>query len=202
SIIEIGGYPGRFLAYLASKYNLLPTSLDYNSNTDQLENVFKTMGVDNYTILEKDFTTHVPNIKYDYVLSNGFIEHFTNYDDILDLHVDYLKTGGKLYVMIPNMKGYIWLYKYLVDYQNLKVHNLKSMRLKVFKDFAKRHNLKTIELTYFGDFPHGVHQKSNFLQRLILKSNRFLFKKLLNKFINKYPSPYFSSGIVAIFEKQ
>lgn len=201
TIIEIGGFPGRYLAYLSSKYNLLPTSLDYNSNQQQIKDSFAVMDIHEYKILQKDFTSFKPTEKYDYVLSNGFIEHFTNYDEILDLHINYLKKGGKLYVMLPNMKGYIKLYKYLVDYQNLKIHNLKSMHLKVFKDFAQRNDLKIIHLSYFGNFPHTVHQDLNFFQKIVLKTHRLAFKKFLNKIINKYPSKYFSGGIVAIFEK-
>lgn len=201
SIIEIGGFPGRYLAYLSSKFNLLPTSLDYNSDSQKIEEAFAVMDVKEYTILQKDFTSFEPTEEYDYVMSNGFIEHFTNYDEILDRHLNYLKKGGKLYVMIPNMKGYIRFYKFLVDYKNLKIHNLESMDLGVFQNFAKRNNLKTIHLSYFGNFPHKIHQKSNFVQKIIFKTHRLVFKNFLNKVVNKYPSKYFSAGIVAIFEK-
>ncbi|RDK84810.1 class I SAM-dependent methyltransferase [Marinirhabdus gelatinilytica] len=202
TIIEIGGYPGRYLAYLASRYNLAPTSLDYNSDTDKIKEMFEVMEVKNFTILQKDFTVYTPEISYDYVLSNGFIEHFNNFEEILDLHVKYMKKNGKLYVMIPNMKGYVYFYKYLVDRRNLKIHNLKSMRKRVFKNFAERNDLIIGKLEYFGDFPHAVHQKLNPIQKIICKIHRFLFKRFLNKILNKYPSPYFSSGIVAIFEKK
>lgn len=33
SIIEIGGYLGRYLTYYSDKYNLTPTCLDFNSDT-------------------------------------------------------------------------------------------------------------------------------------------------------------------------
>ena len=36
-------------------------------------------------------------------MSNGFIEHFEDYDAILDLHVDYLNANGRLLVMIPTL---------------------------------------------------------------------------------------------------
>jgi hypothetical protein len=120
---------------------------------------------------------------------------------IMDLHLEYLKPNGKMLIMIPNMKGYIGFYKYLVDYNNLKMHNLKCMNLKVFKEFAKRNQLKMNVLTYFGDFPHNVHQKSNLFQKIIVKGHRFVFKNRANRLVNRYPSSCFSSNIVAIFEK-
>lgn len=201
-LIEIGGYPGRYLAYLASKYSVKPTCLDYNSNISQIKDSFKTMAVENYEIIQADFTKHQPEKLYDYVISNGFIEHFENYDTILDKHINYLDSKGKLLVMIPNMRGYIKIYKLLVDKKNLDIHNLNSMSLKVFRDFAKRNHLKINHLSYYGNFPHNVHQNLNFFQEVIFKSHQIFFKKFANSIVNKYPSKYFSSGIIGIFEKQ
>lgn len=202
SIIEIGGFPGRYLAYLSSKFGLIPTCLDYNSDAKQIEASFKVMDVDNYNILQKDFTSYQTPERYHYVISNGFIEHFEDFNTILDQHVNYLKDDGKLLIMIPNMRGYIKFYKTLVDAENLKIHNLKSMSLKVFRAFAERHNLKINTLTYFGDFPHAVHQKQNLFQKLIFKMHRLFFKRIANGWVNKYPSKHFSSSIIAIFEKK
>lgn len=202
SLIEIGGFPGRYLAYLANQYQLTPTCLDYNSNTTQIEGSFKVMDVASYKVIQEDFTKYKSDKKYDYVMSNGFIEHFNDYDRMLDLHVDYMSDNGRLMVMIPNMRGYVKFYKYMVDSKNLKVHNLECMRLKVFKDFAKRHNLSILHLGYYGGFPLGVHQKNNLLQKLIHKGHRLIFKYILNDWLKKHPSRYFSSAIIAIFEKQ
>jgi cyclopropane fatty-acyl-phospholipid synthase-like methyltransferase len=201
TIIEIGGFPGRYLAYLASTYQLEPTCLDYNSDLLQIKSTFNVMNVDSYHILQEDFTIYQPKQRYDYVLSNGFIEHFEDYNAILDQHLAYLKPGGKLLIMIPNMKGYIRVYKYLVDYKNLKVHNLKCMSLNIFKNFAKRHSLEIHYLNYFGGFPFNVHQNLNFAQNIFYKVHRLLFKKKLNALVEGHPSKHFSSTIIAMFQK-
>ena len=31
-IIEVGAFPGRYIAYISKKYGLIPTALDYNKN--------------------------------------------------------------------------------------------------------------------------------------------------------------------------
>lgn len=201
TLIEIGGYPGRYLAYLANKYKVVPTCLDFNSDDTQVKKSFDIMEIEDYTILEKDFTTFKPTNYYDYVLSNGFIEHFNDFDAIMDKHVQYLSDEGRMLIMIPNMKGYIKFYKYLVDWNNLKVHNLKCMNLKVFRDFAERHNLKIKHLGYFGGFPVGVHQKLNVVQKLVYNAHRLVVKKFGNAYLKKHPSRLFSSSIVAVFEK-
>ncbi|MFD1014613.1 methyltransferase domain-containing protein [Winogradskyella rapida] len=199
SVIEIGGFPGRYLAY---QYKLKPTCLDYNSYITQIEGSFKVMDVPKYHIVQEDFTKFKPQTSYDYVMSNGFIEHFENYDTILDLHVKYMSDQGRLLVMIPNMRGYIKFYKYMVDYKNLKVHNLKCMKLQVFENFAKRNNLSLLFLDYYGGFPLGVHQKNNLIQKLIYKGHRLFFKYFANEILEKHSSKYFSSAIVGIFEKK
>lgn len=202
TIIEIGGFPGRYLAYLSSRYSLIPTCLDYNSDISQIQDAFKVMDVSEYHIIQEDFTQYEPKTTYDFVLSNGFIEHFKDFDTILDLHMKYLNANGKLYIMIPNMRGYIWLYKKLIDSNNLDVHNLKSMSLNVFKSFGNRNRLKILHLNYYGGFPYGVHQKMNTFHRLFYTLHKHFFKKIGNTILKKYPSRFFSSSIIAIFEKQ
>lgn len=202
SLIEIGGYPGRYLAYLANKYKVSPTCLDFNSDVSQIKKVFEIMEVDSYDIIIEDFTKHSTSKKYDYVISNGFIEHFKDYNSIMDKHLDYLNDNGKILIMIPNMRGYIRFYKWLVDYGNLKIHNLRSMKLKVFKDFAERNNLKVKFLGYYGGFPINVHQKLNSFQKLIFRGHYFMFKRFFNSYLMKNPSRFFSSSIIAVFEKK
>jgi len=200
TIIEIGGFPGRYLAYLSSKYGLTPTCLDYNSDTSQIEASFKTMGVSNYNILQEDFTNYKPKQQYDFVISNGFIEHFDDFETILDLHVQYLKPGGMMLVMIPNKRYFRRIYGYLCDYKNLKAHNLKCMKLKTFKTFASRNKLTLNTLQYYGGFPFAVHQQLNVFQKIIYKITIGCFK-ILNPSLMKHPSKYLSASIIAIFEK-
>lgn len=200
SIIEIGGFPGRYLSYLSSKYGLRPTCLDFNSDTTQIEDCFNTMGVEDYSILVEDFTTFKPGHQYDFVISMGFIEHFEDFEAILDKHLDYLKPEGKLLVMIPNLRYLRSIYGFMCDYENLKAHNLKSMKSKVFEDFAVRNDLHMKSFNYFGGFPFAVHQKLNLFQYLVYQSFRFSFK-LINPYLIKYPSKYLSAGMVGIFEK-
>jgi cyclopropane fatty-acyl-phospholipid synthase-like methyltransferase len=200
TILEIGGYPGRYLAYLASKYNLTPTSLDFNSDKIKINETMVAFGIDKYNIIQSDFLIHQPEEQFDVVISNGFIEHFTNFNEVMDKHVPYLKKGGTMLIMIPNKRWLRKWYGLLVDYKNLKAHNLKSMNKQVFNDFAKRNNLLQLEFTYFGGFAYNPHQKLNILQRVIYKLFRLLFKNL-NPFIEKHPNAFLSSSIVACYQK-
>ncbi len=166
TIIEIGAYPGRFLAYLSSKYLLKATSLDFNSDKTKIIDSFDAMdGSILKEIIQADFLEYEPTQQYDLVLSNGFIEHFVNYDEVLDQHTKYLKPGGAILIMIPNKRYLRKYYGLLVDRTNLRAHNLKCMKIKVFRDFASRNGLDIEKLSYYGGFAYQVHQKLNFLQK-------------------------------------
>jgi cyclopropane fatty-acyl-phospholipid synthase-like methyltransferase len=200
TIIEIGGYPGRFLAYLSNKYNLIPTCLDFNSDSVKIQESMNSFGIKDYKIIQADILEYEPQEKYDIVISNGFIEHFSKYDEILDKHSLFLKDGGTMLVMIPNKRWLRKWYGYLVDYKNLKAHNLKCMNKKVFVNYSKRTNLKIICLEYFGGFAFSVHQELNFFQKLIYSATRLLFKRA-NPIVSKFPSKYYSSSLIAIYKK-
>lgn len=201
TIMEIGGYPGRYIAYLSDKYNLIPTSIDYNSDKTKIEETFNAFNIKEYHIIQADIFKHEIIEQYDIVISNGFIEHFENFDEVLDKHYQYLKPGGTLFVLVPNMKYYIHFYKYLVDYKNLKIHNLKCMKSSVFKKFGERNQLETIKIEYFGGFPFSVHQKLNLFQKIIFQVHRIISKKGFDSFLKRNPSKYFSSTLVAIYKK-
>lgn len=200
TIIEIGGYPGRYLAYLASTYKLTPTSLDFNSDREKINETMAAFRIDKFHVIQTDFLKHQPTEQFDIVISNGFIEHFANFNEVMDKHVAYLKEGGTMLIMIPNKRWLRKWYGMLVDHKNLKAHNLKSMRKKVFTDFADRNGLELLEFTYFGGFAYSPHQSLNTIQKIIYKSFSLVFKKL-NPFIARHPNAFFSSSIVACFKK-
>jgi SAM-dependent methyltransferase len=198
SIIEIGAYPGRYIAYLASRFDLHATALDYNSDRGKIENAFSTMGVKNYEIIQADFLKHEPTCKYDLVISNGFIEHFENYDQVLDMHARYLAPGGAMLIMIPNKRYLRKWYGWLVDRDNLKAHNLKCMSLNTFKEFASRNDLNIEFLNYYGGFAYRVHQPLNLFQKLIYKPVRWLSLKL-EPILAKHANHWWSGTIISIF---
>ena len=69
TILEVGAYPGRFIAYVASKYSLKPTALDFIPDSTKIERSFKEMGVIDYEIITDDINSHIPGRKYDLIIS-------------------------------------------------------------------------------------------------------------------------------------
>jgi cyclopropane fatty-acyl-phospholipid synthase-like methyltransferase len=200
TIIEIGAYPGRYVAYLASKYQLLPTALDYNSDVNKIRSSFEVMEVSNAKTIQTDFTAYVPEEKFDIIISLGFIEHFEKFNEILDRHLLYAHENSTFVITVPNKKYLRKWYGYACDYQNLKVHNLNCMTKQVFNDFAKRNNLKIHYLEYYGGFAYAVHQPLNVFQKIIYHTFRFVFKRI-NPYLEKHPGKYYSQMLIGIFSR-
>lgn len=200
SILEIGAFPGRYLAYLSSVYGVYPTGLDFNPDEEKFSRSLLAMGVKDFEYICADFLAHQPQQEYDLVISNGFIEHFTNYNEVLDKHAAYLKKGGAMLVMIPNKRFSRSLYGSLVDKKNQEAHNLSCMKLSVFRDFAWRNKLTIKYLDYHGGFPFKVHASLNVFQRFIYHVVRFLAIRL-HPVIKKYPGKWWSSAIICVCYK-
>lgn len=200
TIVEIGAYPGRYLAYAASKYNLHPTGIDFNSDSLKIQETMQAMGVQKYDYIQEDFFNYRPQKQFDIVFSNGFVEHFVNYNEVLDKHCLYLNNHGILFLLIPNKRYLRNIYGNLVDRKNQKSHNLKCMQLSVFKSFAERNNLQILHLDYLGGFPYRVHQPLNLFQRGIYEFVRGV-SKMINPFLSQRPNALYSGTIVGVFKK-
>ncbi len=200
TILEIGAYPGRYLAYLASKFDLRPTAIDFNSDRKKIELAMQAMGVQDYDVIQDDFLSITLDQQFDLVYSIGFIEHFENFNEVMDKHVQLVKPGGALLIMVPNKRFLRKWYDYLCDYDNLLVHNTKCMSKHVFQQFAKRNHLGIVNIGYCGGFSYNVHQSLNRWQSIIYRMTRLLFRKI-NPLIARYPNPFFSSTLFGVFQK-
>lgn len=200
SVCEIGCYPGRYLAYVAAKFDLRAHGIDFNPDRATIESNLAVMGVRDSRITTADFLRHVPEETADLVFSLGFVEHFLDVQQVLDLHLRYLKPGGALFIAIPNMRGLVRPYKLLVDRANLGIHNLASMRLVVLEEFAKRNGMKIHLLGFRSGFPANVHQQLNTMQKLLYYPVK-LASRRLDTLIERHPSFLYSGEIVALFTR-
>ncbi len=202
TVIEIGAYPGRYIGYFGRKFGLKPTGLDFNSDRSKIEETMKVMEVDNYEYIQADLFKHEPDKKYDLVFSNGFIEHFDDYQKVLDKHLDYLSPEGSLLIMIPNKRYLRKWYGMLLDRKNLRIHNLNCMNFDTFETFAKKNNLKIEYLKYSGGFGYPVHEPlNNIFKRVLYGLVSRIFKKL-NPWLERHPSKYWSTLIICVCTPQ
>jgi SAM-dependent methyltransferase len=199
SVLEVGAFPGRYLAYLGSRYKLKVTGIDFNPDEGKFHRTLKALDVEGkYHCV--DFFDFRTDEQFDLVLSNGFVEHFVNYDEVLDRHAKLVRPGGVLLLMIPNKRFLRSVYGNLVDRANQRVHNLKCMRLSAFRDFAARNSLSIEYLSYYGGFPYRVHQSLSPAQKMIYYPTRMIAVRI-NPWLAKFPNRFWSGTIVGIFKR-
>ncbi len=100
TFLEIGVVPGGVLMYFACKLGYECTGIDFSPKVNLLQAEFARHGL-KARFVQADFLTWQPGEKFDIVYSGGFIEHFTDYENIVRKHWDLVAPGGYLLLSIP-----------------------------------------------------------------------------------------------------
>lgn len=205
-VFEVGCAPGKWLAFMAKEFPLIPSGIEYSEAGMQatLEN-FKILDLAAGSILTGDFFQTQPDRKFDVVMSFGFIEHFDNVDDVVELHLGWLKPGGTLILGVPNFCGINSYIQNVLDPEILDKHNLTIMNLGYFQSLAKRFNLKPVFLDYIGSFepslPIAKHRFGNPMQFIVKSFLWFAHRIRGIKKLDHLNHQFFSSYILAIYKK-
>lgn len=205
-VFEVGCAPGRWLAFMAKEFGLNPNGIEYSEAgmNATLEN-FKLLGVTPGLVLTGNFFEVKLEKQFDVVMSFGFIEHFSEVDKVVELHLKWLKPGGILILGVPNFCGIYYYLQRILDVKILDKHNLSIMNHKYFSSLAERFGLKPVFLGYLGSFepalliPRGrVMNPFQFIVKgFIWLALRIRKIKILDSINNRLISSY----ILAIYKK-
>ena len=156
-LIEIGSAPGRHLAELSRRLGVEPFGVEHTAaGTAVNRAVFERRGIDPNNVFHADVFSRQFQERhrqaFDVVLSRGFIEHFPDLRPVIAGHLNLLKAGGFLIVMIPNLRGVYgwWLRRF--DPRLLARHNLEVMRLEIFRGLFPTTELSSRWCGYLGTF--------------------------------------------------
>jgi 2-polyprenyl-3-methyl-5-hydroxy-6-metoxy-1,4-benzoquinol methylase len=140
--LEIGVYPGRYLLYLAHKYGYKITGIDFSPHIQRLATEFYNLGV-NATLIQADFLEWSPKKQFDVVVSHGFIEHFNDYQSIIERHWQLVKPGGIMILSVPVLTPFQYVvrlviytsehFRYILGNHNTEIMNLSKLREAVSK---------------------------------------------------------------------
>jgi SAM-dependent methyltransferase len=153
--IEIGGFPGFYSIYFKKRFNYNVHLLDYFIIPEIIKKMelINEIPVGSINIIKDDFFSFQSEKKFDIVFSYGFIEHFEDTKEVIKRHVSILSGGGKLLIVLPNLKGMSGWFLKLTDKELFDKHNLTSMDLSLLFQICKEVELKNIEVMYYGK-PH------------------------------------------------
>ncbi len=201
SALEVGVYPGRHLLYLAHNYGYRVTGIDFSPHISRLEKTFHEIGID-ASIIQADFLEWETEHRFDVVISHGFVEHFENYETVINCHWHLVKPGGLMVISVPvlsiiqrliRLATYTFDYwRYILDSHNTEIMNLKALRDTVAQCegsniLVSRHiNWMTV---WFGPNSVGVRRWTaplfpmiRVLERIVKKadiSNRFISPEIV-----------------------
>ena len=179
-ILEIGSAPGNQLVSFNKKFGFTPYGIEYSERGVELnKKIFISNKLNPDNVIYGDFLSEEFHNLYegffDIVVSNGFIEHFTDVDEIVQKHINLLKKGGYLVVSIPNLRGFNYILKKFSYKEDLYRHNINIMKKENFAQLFKRKDLKTLFCNYIGTF-----------NSLLFNTERDSFKQILLGLLNKF----------------
>lgn len=184
-VLEIGSAPGETLVKLKQKFDYAPYGVEYSESGVELNRrIFIENGIGASNVIHADFLSSEFQQKYiecfDIVISVGFIEHFTNVEEIVKGHINVLAKGGHLVIIIPNLSGLNYLLSVFFNRQLMKMHNRKIMNKNVFCNLFDDKLLDVKLCKYFGTFDFGLfNTKKGSPLKFLLN-----FCKLIQAFLN------------------
>lgn len=207
NILEIGGAPGRWLAYFKRNFNYKINAIDYSeTGCNKMRENFNILKIE-ANIYKLDILKHdLSNIpQFDIVYSLGFIEHFNNTNHLVKKHLELLKNGGILILGVPNFSGFT---KFVLKKTSPKIyetHNTDAMDIEKWKIFEENFRLEPLFKGYIGGF-NLIHCKRCEKRTLINRAIRFFFKTTIAitrriKFLRSINSKYWSPYLLGIYRK-
>jgi cyclopropane fatty-acyl-phospholipid synthase-like methyltransferase len=195
---EVGCYPGNFLIHLGRKFGYEISGIDATPfvQTRMVERLRRHNLRTGHFFLGDFLEFHSPQL-YDVVCSFGFIEHFTNFEEVIEKHIRMLAPGGTLILSCPNFRYAQFVFHRLLDPVNLTRHVLKAMDLNRWRELLERNDLKILHHDYYktagfwADTPRPGK----------LMSHAIYYVKRINQIIDlrmNYPNRFLSPYMISI----
>lgn len=172
TVFEIGCYPGRYM-YHFGKLGYELNGIDFSSELNEnFGNWLKAEDFKVNDLVQQDIFAYNTANLYDVTASFGFIEHFSNFAELIKRHINLTKTGGIVIISVPDFANpFQYFFHRLTDKKLMDIHNLKAMKPAAWRAAVKEQNVEVIFDGYFGgfDFWYGEQQR-NFFQKYFLKA--------------------------------
>ena len=123
-LLEIGCAQSRWLPYFAREWGYAVTGLDYSElGCHQSQALLTREGIAG-EIFHQDLFCPEPRqlARFDLVFSNGVVEHFEDPGTVLHRMAAYLKPGGLMITIVPNLAGWLGGLQKLISPEVMAIH--------------------------------------------------------------------------------
>ena len=184
-VLEVGSAPGKFLLRLHRVFNFVPYGVDFSEKGVAVnKKIFEENNINSNNIICADFLSEDFHNKhkdsFDIVVSRGFIEHFADVRDVVEKHMNVLKSGGYLVINIPNLTGLNYSLANMFNKEGLETHNCDIMNLEAFTGLFDEETLQKLYCRYYGTFSFYLFNTKHFFACFILRLCRLLQLIVLN----------------------
>lgn len=124
SLLEVGCAQSVWLPYFAKEFGFEITGLDYSEHgCEQERTILASAGIDG-TIICGDLFSPPPSLleSFDVLVTFGVVEHFTDTAEMISKLAVFLKPGGRIITVIPNMRGMCGRVQKLVNEPVFRTH--------------------------------------------------------------------------------
>jgi SAM-dependent methyltransferase len=200
SCLEIGCYPGRYLTVFGDLGYTL-NGIDYAGDVESMKQWLTDCGYKVNQIIKEDLFCYQFEEKYDVVTSYGFIEHFENWEHVLQLHLNAVADDGYLVLDVPNFVGKFQNFIHRnFNKTSYATHVLKAMYVKDWIPVVENSGFEVLYSGYFGGFafwidrPHEVNIIPRLMYRVYCKAKPYIR--------NFFPDCMFYSPMAGIIAKK
>jgi len=174
-VLEVGSAPGSYLVRLSQTFGFVSYGIEYSESGVELNRklfILHNINPDNVThadFLSSDEFHKQYKGYFDIVISRGFIEHFTEVEELIKKHINLLAKGGCLIVSIPNLRGANYILTRIFNRELISLHNSNIMQKSVFSELFDKERLLTLFCDYYGTFSFSLFAtKRNSPMRFVL----------------------------------
>jgi SAM-dependent methyltransferase len=155
-ILEIGCAKSAWLPYFAKTFNLQVLGLDYSPvGCEMAEAGLAKSGVQGKIVCADLFSPPADLMSScDFVVSFGVVEHFEDTTGCIEAMLRFVKPGGLLITIIPNMVGVIGIIQKHLNRPVYDIHQL--IDAKAFRRHHETADAEVLECDYFMSTHFGV----------------------------------------------
>ncbi len=197
--LEIGCFPGRYLAYFGER-GFEVNGVDLTPRVaPEMRDWLVSAGYKIGRVEKGDFFLFEDPTGFDVVLSNGFLEHFPDWERCFSRHLDLVKPGGLLLLATPNFVGGLQNFLHrILDRGNFDRHCLPAMDLGAWRKLAESRGFEVMSADYFYEFDFwNGPQPRPFWQKIVSRGIQALLPifRIFIRVGSPWAAPY--CGIVA-----
>lgn len=190
--IEVGCVPGNYMVYLAREFGYRVSGIDYSDKIPYVGENLRVNGISDAELFHCDLFQFVPPRRYNLVFSQGFVEHFDDYELVVQKHAALAAPGALVVIIVPNLTH---VHRALCGYfapEILSVHRFPLMYEKILRKTLEGAGLQVMHCEYHRTFrpTYNLPGPVDLCSRAVQKGLRML---RLDNIGNRFASPYLIS---------